>query len=148
MPKSKAEGREKWTLMTAKPEDPTAVTLDELGDGMDISCAIAASDSRISATGSATFSDPAVCDEIAVQDFGASNYEGNVAPFRYYDEEGVSEPGSDGDVRDSAFKALAAKGTLCYIAIRETSKLSTEAWAEDDARDDQWGATGSETAGR
>ena len=64
MPKSKAEGREKWILLSTPPADPAAVTLAEASAGIDASCAISSADSRISAAASATFSDPAICDEI------------------------------------------------------------------------------------
>lgn len=134
MPKSKAEGREKWMLLTAPPTNPGAVSLTEAQDGIDASCAISATDSRISAAASATFSDPAVCDEIAVTEFGQSNYEGNIAPFRYWDEDGKSEvgTGSDSEVRDEVYQAVAEKDTEMYVLIRDTSKRSREDLAEGD----------------
>lgn len=124
MPKSKAEGREKWILLSAPPANPEAVTLTEAQAGIDASCALSSADSRISAAASATFSDPAICDEIAVTEFGQSNYEGTAAPFRYFDEQGVSEVGSEGAVRDEVYQALKDKDTELYILIRDTSKGS------------------------
>lgn len=132
MPKSKAEGREKWILLSAPPANPEAVTLTEADAGIDASCAISSADSRISASASATFSDPAICDEIAVTEFGQSNYEGNIAPFRYFDDGGVSEVGSDGDVRDEVYQALKEKDTELYVLIRDTSKRSREDLAAGD----------------
>lgn len=132
MPKSKAEGREKWMLLSAPPADPTAVTLTEAQAGIDASCAISSADSRISAAASATFSDPAICDEIAVTEFGQSNFEGNVAPFRFFDEMGASEEGTDGDVRDEVYQLLKDKDTELYVLIRDTSKRSREALVSGD----------------
>lgn len=132
MPKSKAEGREKWILLATPPADPKAVTMTEVEDGIDASCAISSADSRISAAASATFSDPAVCDEIAVTEFGASNYEGNIAPFRYFDEAGKSETGTDGAVRDEVYQALKDKDTEMYVLLRDTSKLSRDAMEAGD----------------
>ncbi|MFI8778224.1 hypothetical protein ACIGH6_14225 [Brachybacterium paraconglomeratum] len=127
MPKSKAEGREKWILLSAPPADPTAVTLTEATAGIDASCALSSADSRISAAASATFSDPAICDEIAVTEFGQSNYEGNIAPFRFWSDDGTSEVGSEGQVRDEVFQAVKEKDTELYILLRDTSKLSRDA---------------------
>ena len=132
MPKSKAEGREKWMLLSAPPANPDAVTLTEANAGIDASCAISSADSRISAAASATFSDPAICDEIAVTEFGQSNYEGTIAPFRYWDEEGASEVGSEGQIRDEVFQALKERDTELYVLIRDTSKRSREPLATGD----------------
>lgn len=133
MPKSKAEGREKWILLSAPPANPEAVTLAEATAGIDASCAISSADSRISAAASATFSDPAICDEIAVTEFGQSNFEGNVAPFRYFDELGASETGTgDAEVRDEVYQALKEKDTEMYVLIRDTSKRSREDLAAGD----------------
>ena len=44
MPKSKAEGREKWILLSTPPADPAAVTLDEASAGIDASCAISSAE--------------------------------------------------------------------------------------------------------
>lgn len=126
MPKSKAEGREKWILLSVPPADPEAVTLTEVEDGIDASCALSSADSRISAAASATFSDPAICDEIAVTEFGQSNYEGTIAPFRFFDKEGKSETEED-DVRDEVYQALKDKDTELYVLIRDTSKFSKDA---------------------
>ena len=134
MPKSKAEGREKWILLSAPPANPEAVTVTEAEAGIDASCAISSADSRISAAASATFSDPAICDEIAVTEFGQSNFEGNIAPFRYFTEDGASETGtgSDAEVRDEVYQALKEKDTEMYVLIRDTSKRSREALASGD----------------
>lgn len=134
MPRSKAEGREKWMLLTAPPTNPEAVSLTEANAGIDASCALSAADSRISAAASATFSDPAICDDIAVTEFGQSNYEGNLAAFRYFDELGASEIGGgvDAEVRDEVYQAVKDKDTELYVLIRDTSKRSREALATGD----------------
>lgn len=132
MPKSKAEGREKWILLSAPPADPTAVTLTEAQAGIDASCALSSADSRISAAASATFSDPAICDEIAVTEFGQSNYEGTIAPFRFWTDDGASEVGTDEQVRDEVFQAVKEKDTEIYVLLRDTSKRSREDLAAGD----------------
>lgn len=133
MPKSKAEGREKWILLSAPPANPEAVTLAEATAGIDASCRISAADSRISAAASATFSDPAICDEIAVTEFGQSNFEGNIAPFRYFDAQGQPETGTaDAEIGDEVYQALKERDTELYILLRETSKRSREALAAGD----------------
>ena len=132
MPKSKAEGREKWILLSTPPADPAKVTLAEASAGIDASCAISSADSRISAATSATFSDPAICDEIAVTEFGQSNYEGTIAPFRYWTDDGASEVGTDEQVRDEVYQALKDRDTELYVLIRDTSKRSREEMAEGD----------------
>lgn len=132
MPRSKAEGREKWIILSTQPASPEAVTLTEAQAGIDASCAISAADSRISAAASATFSDPAICDEIAVTEFGQSNYEGNIAPFRYFTDEGASEVGTTDQVRDEVYQALAEKDTEAWVLIRDTSKRSREDLATGD----------------
>lgn len=134
MPKSKAEGREKWILLSVRPANPEAVPLTEAEAGIDASCALSSADSRISAAASATFSDPAICDEIAVTEFGQSNFEGNIAPFRFFDEEGVSETGagSDAEIRDEVYQAVKEKDTEMYVLIRDTSKRSREDLAAGD----------------
>ena len=132
MPKSKAEGREKWILLSAPPANPEAVTLTEAQAGIDASCALSSADSRISAAASATFSDPAICDEIAVTEFGQSNYEGTAAPFRYWTDDGASEVGTDEQVRDEVYQALKERDTELYILIRDTSKRSRDPLAAGD----------------
>ena len=132
MPKSKAEGREKWILLSAPPANPEAVTLTEAQAGIDASCALSSADSRISAAASATFSDPAICDEIAVTEFGQSNYEGTIAPFRFWTDGGASEVGTEEQVRDEVFQAVKEKDTEIYVLLRDTSKRSREDLAAGD----------------
>lgn len=130
MPRSKAEGREKWILLSAPPANPESVTQTEATAGIDASCRISSADSRISAAASATFSDPAICDEIAVQEFGQSNYEGQIAPFRYWTEAGAPDLEGTGtgpdQLGDHVYQAVQEKGTELYILIRDTSKRSRE----------------------
>lgn len=139
MPRAKAEGHEKWILLSALPADPESVTLEEAAAGIDASCRISSADSRISAAASATFSDPAICDEIAVQEFGQSNYEGQIAPFRYWTEAGAPDLEGSGtgpdQLGDQVYQAVQEKGTELYILVRETSKRSREELAEKDPYD-------------
>lgn len=125
--KTLADGREKWTVLTTKPAAPTALKLADLTAGIDASCQIAKNGSRISATASDTVSDPALCSDTNAQAFGASNYEGSIAPFRLLDP----VTGAYATADNTVMEAVALKGTTLWIAVREGPKATT-AWAVGD----------------
>lgn len=116
MPKTLADARLKVVVLTKRPVDPTAPTLTELNDPavVDISCRVLKSDYRLSATASDTVSDAELCSASNAVTYGASNYEGNVTPFRYLDAQGKPETGED-----DAWAALKAKGTTLWFVERE-----------------------------
>lgn len=118
-PKTLADGRTKLILMSAKPANLKAPTLAELNAGKDISCRITKADYRLSATGSETVDGTALCDEAAVSVFGASNFEGSITPFRYFNPE---KPGQHDEEGDFAFQALKEKGSTLWLAERATGK--------------------------
>ena len=103
-----ADGRERWLLSTTKP---AGATVAALSTATDISCDLAKSSSRISATASDTVTDSRLCDEANSPAFGASNYEGTAAPFWLLDPEDGTYAAGD----NAAFEALKEKGTTVYI---------------------------------
>ena len=82
-----ADGREKWILYLTKPTDTPSLAALTAADGIDISCLVAKSGSRITPTGSETINDAAACESTNRKTFGLSNYEGSLAPFLYFDVE-------------------------------------------------------------
>lgn len=127
MPRSLADGHTKFTILTTKPADPKAPTVPELEAGIDASCRILQSDFAWSAADSDTVDEKALCVTGNAQSLGASNWEGAITPFRYFDETGKADA-----TEDAVFAAVKVKGTTLWCYARETSKLSTEAWAADD----------------
>lgn len=132
MPKSLAAGHTKLILadsaLMSAADDKTALSLaTDFATMTDISCRIAQSDFKLGPSGSNTVSDPAVCDEIAADVPTSSKYDGNITPFRYFDETGKAETGTGGEIGDAAFQAVKEKGATIWILRRDTSKLSTDA---------------------
>lgn len=128
-PKTLADGRIKLVLLSAKPANMKAPTLAELAAGKDISCRITKADYRLSATGSETVDGTALCDEAAVNVFGASNFEGTLAPFRYYNPAKKGQADPDGDF---AFQALKEKGATIWLVERNTGKKHEEEFEAGD----------------
>jgi hypothetical protein len=126
MPKTLADARMKVTALTELPADPEAPTTTELTAGNDIQCNVLKSDFRLSATASDTVDDSELCADSNAVVYGASNYEGSMSPFRYYDENGDVDP-----VEDFAWDLVKTKGTHLYLAVRE-GKRHDEPWAEGD----------------
>ena len=128
MPKSLADGKIKLTLLATEPStDLDALTPTELNGGEDIQCNILKSDFRLSATASDTVADTELCSDGNAVVFGASNYEGNMTVFRYFDETGAVDP-----AEDTAFAAAKEKGTHLYLVMRENGKDHDDAWATGD----------------
>ena len=111
-----ADGREKWLLFTTKPTlTGSTPSLANLTGGIDISCLIAKSGSRISPTGSETIDDSATCDTTNRRAFGRSNYEGSLAPYVLFDvDTGVYDLSAN-----VAFEALREKGTVAWVLYRD-----------------------------
>lgn len=128
MPRSLADGRTKFTILTEAPADPANPTASELNDGIDASCSILASDFQWSATDSDTVAEKALCVENNANALGPSNYQVGLTPFRYFDEQG--EPDVSGE--DETFQVLKEKGTTLWGYARKTAKRATEDWADGD----------------
>ena len=110
-----ADGREKWILYLTKPTDTPSLAALTAADGIDISCLVAKSGSRITPTGSETINDAAACESTNRKTFGLSNYEGSLAPFLYFDV----ETGIYSMADNVAFEALRKKGTVAWVLYRD-----------------------------
>lgn len=128
MPKSLADGTIKLAILTIKPASPLAPTVAELTAGIDASCRILSSDYLLGPTDSDKIAEKELCKAGNSNALGPSNYQGALTPFRYWNTTtDVSDP-----TEDAVFQALKVKGTTLYLYERQTSKLSTEAWANGD----------------
>lgn len=126
--KSLADGHTKLAVLATKPVNPEAPTLSELNAGIDASCRIAKSPYTLGPTTSETVNDPELCVDVNATVYGASNFEGQLAPFRYFDDE-TGQVDAEGDV---VYQALKTKGTEVWLVERESGKKSTDAWAAGD----------------
>lgn len=138
MPRSLAAGKTKIAIFATIPgtDDLTRKALPVstfTGDGViDAACRIAQSDFKLGAKEDKTVSDPALCEEIESEVPTFAQYEGAIAPFRYFDAEGKAEVGKSGEIGDAVFQAVKKMGTTLYIARRDTSKKSTDPWGAGD----------------
>lgn len=135
MPRSLAAGRTKIILFAAKPTgDLSALPASAFtGSGaIDASCRVSREGFNLGATDSDSFSDPALCEEVAAETPGPSKYEGNLPVFRYFDAEGKPETGAGGEIGDALFQAVKEKGTTLWVARRDTSKKSSVAMGVGD----------------
>lgn len=135
MPRSLAAGRTKLAVFATKPTGNLAALAPTVFTGtgvIDASCRVSREGFNLGATDSDSFSDPALCEEVAAETPGPSKYEGNLPVFRYFDAEGKAETGTGGEIGDALFQALKEKGTTLWIARRDTSRKSQEAWAAGD----------------
>lgn len=128
MPRSLADGKIKFTILTDEPVDPAHPTVTELNAGIDASCAILSSDFTWTATDSDKVSEKALCEDENAEALGAGNYSLGITPFRYFDE---TTKNSD-TTEDEVWTALKAKGTRFWGYARETAKKSTDPWVAAD----------------
>lgn len=134
MPLTLQGGRRKLvaftTDITADPADPEALSLADLTAGIDIQCKVLKSDLRLSPTASDTVPDSPYCATGNATVFGASNYEGSLTPFAYYDATGALDA-TEGDV----FALLTAeKGAHIWIVDRWGKPEDEPLAAGDDYR--------------
>ena len=107
-----ADGRKTWTLLATKP---TAFNAAEFNAGVNISCDIADSDSRIASSGSEKINDPAVCEDSNNGAYGRRNFEGSIAPYILLDEDDASYTIADNPV----FEAFRVRNTTLWIVRRD-----------------------------
>jgi hypothetical protein len=127
MPRSLADGRVKFAVLTTKPANPAAPTTAELSAGLDASPSILFSDFTWTATDSDTVDEKSLADVGNAKALGASNWEGSITAFRQFTSAGASDPAAD-----QLFQAIKAKGTTLWCYARKTSKLATADWATGD----------------
>lgn len=128
MPRSLADGKTKFTILTTKPANPAAPTVAELEAGIDASCNVLSSDFTWGATDSDKVAEKALCVENNANSLGASNYQAGFTPFRYFD----ATTGAPDPTADEVFETAKVKGTTLWGYARRTGKKATEAWAADD----------------
>lgn len=128
MPKSLADGKTKFTLLTTEPADPLHPTAAELNAGLDFSCDVLASDFTWSATDSDKVQEKALCDENNANSLGPSNFQAGFTVFRYFD----ATTGAPSTTEDTKFEAVKAKGTRLWGYTRKNGKKATDAWAASD----------------
>lgn len=135
MPLSLADGKTKLAVLSTKPADPNAPTVDELEAGIDASCRILSSDYAVGPQASETVDEKPLCVEGNVQALGPSNYSAEFTVFRYFDENGAPEEagsGEGGEIGDALYQAVKSKGARLWLVERETSRKSTEDWETGD----------------
>lgn len=129
MPRSLADGKTKVTILPAAPADPKAITITELEAGIEASCAILTSDYNVGAAASESVEEKALCQPGNAATWGASNGTMEFSLFLEFDDQGALDVASEAG---EAYESVRTKGTEVFLVQRETSKLSTEAWAESD----------------
>ena len=128
--KTLADARTKVTMLTTVPANLNAITVTALAAGVDVSCLLAKSGTRFSATASDTTTDPALCEESNSPVLGASNYEAAVAVYWLLD----ALDGAYASADNAAYEALKAKGSRVVFVLRE-GPAYTDAWAAADVYD-------------
>ena len=123
MPRSLADGRTKFVLLTTKPVNPQAPTAAELNAGIDASCHVLSSDFSFGAAASDKVNEGALCEDTNAQVSGRSNFTAGFTPFRSFD---ATTGESDADGGDDVFQAVKVKGTTLWGYARKTSKKSAE----------------------
>lgn len=126
--KSLANGRDKVALSATPPADPDTVTLAEVTAALDASCRLAKNPFTLGPTTSETVNDPELCVDVNATVYGASNFEGQLAPFRYYD----ADTGLVDTIGDAVYQMLKTKGAELWIYHRFSAKKSTDPWAAGD----------------
>ena len=119
------------------PADFKAPTLAWLNSGIpEAGCRVLKDGFKLGPTGSDEVKDTPLCVSGTSTAFGASNYEGEITVFRYFNlatgQFETTTAGTPGEVGDAVFQAHKVKGTTLWGAVRETSKAATEAWAPGD----------------
>lgn len=126
--KSLADGHTKLAVLATAPADPLAPTVTELEEALDASCRIAKNGYSLGPTASESIADPALCEDVNSNVWGASNFESSVPVFRYFDESTqlIDELG------DEVYQALKTKGQIVWLVERESLKKSTDPWEAGD----------------
>ena len=117
-----ADGNIGVYIMTAKPAAATGIpTVSELTSAVDASCDVAKSGTYLRPTGSDTNSDAEFCEDGNAVTYGASNYEGQIAPFLYFNPSTGKYDATESDV----WEALDAKGTTVWVYLVEGVKAKS-----------------------
>lgn len=125
--KTLADARTRVAMLTTVPANLNAIPVATLTAGVDVSCLLAKSGTRFSATASDTTTDPALCEESNSPVLGASNYEAAAAVYWLLDP----TTGNYAAIDNAAYEALKVKGSRVVFVLREGPKY-TDAWAAGD----------------
>lgn len=128
MPRSLADGKTKFTVLTTEPANPASPTITELNAGIQAAANILASDFTWGAADSDTVAERSLADKNNVNAYAASNYTAGITPFRYFDE----TTGAPDPTEDALFDAVKEKGTELWCYARRTGKDAGAAWAATD----------------
>lgn len=120
-----AEQRERWVILDTKPEDPENPTVAELDAGIRAECFFT-TNTRLSATGSATVNEASLCDSASAQTPSTRQWEGSIEVFRDLDPD-TGLPVSGGE---AVYDALNAYGEKVWLT-RLRGPLYTEPIAAD-----------------
>lgn len=118
-----AEQRERWVILSTKPADPEAITTTELAAGVRAECFLT-TNTRLSATGSATVNEASLCDSASAQTPSTRQWEGSFEVFRDLDPD-TGLPVTGGE---AVYDALDAFGEKVW-PVRLRGPLYTEAIA-------------------
>lgn len=99
-------------LLTTEPADLTAVTATEANAGIRAECFLT-TDSRISASGSTTTQEAAICDGAVAAIPVDRQFEGSLTVFRDLDP-ATGQPAASGD---EVFQALSEFGTTLWVLV-------------------------------
>lgn len=125
--RSLADGKLKFTLLTAAPADTANPTVTELNGGIDASPFVLTSDFNWTNAESATFDEKPLSQKGQAQTLGMSMYTLAATVFREYDPAGGASA-----TDDAVFQAVKVKGTTLWGYARESDKDATEPWAAAD----------------
>lgn len=128
MPKSLADGHLKFTILTSKPADLSAIPVATLNAGIDASCAVLSSDFTFSPADSDKVNEKSLCVTNNANAIGADNFQAAATFFRMFD----ADTGAVDETEDEAFQAVKEKGTTVWGVVREDGKASTDDWAATD----------------
>ena len=122
MPKTIADERIKLVALTTAPVSLSAPKLTEVNavGAVDLSCRVMMSDFRLTATGSDTVNEPALCEGGNSSAPGKSNYEGSLTPFRFLGTDGQADA-----TNDVAYDTLKEKGTELWLVKRVGPRFDT-----------------------
>lgn len=116
-----ATKRERWRLLDEKPVDPDAVTAAEANAGVEAECFLT-TESRLSATGSTTITEAAICEGTAANVPAQKQYEGNLVVFRDLDAS-TGLPTASGD---EVFTTLSEFGTRLWVLVSKGPMYTEE----------------------
>lgn len=118
-PRTLADQNRKIVMLVDPVNDMSSIPADELNSALELSCRATQADTRFAPSASESISDPAVCEDSGASTLGASQWEGTLGLFRFFDAE---NPGQGDPEGDQAYDALKVKGTVVTIVERHTNK--------------------------